>query len=76
MTQQQLLNEIADILFANKATFTEDTPLASFPTWDSMSRMNLLVLLNTEFGIDVPYDFLGNVKTAKEILALAAGNFS
>lgn len=71
MTKQQLLNEIADILITNKASFDENTPLDKFPTWDSMSKMNLLALLSTELEIEVPFDLLAKVKTAKEIVALA-----
>jgi acyl carrier protein len=72
MTKEQLINEIADILLANKTNFGEDTVLTSFPTWDSMSKMSLLTLLSNELEMDIPFDFLGKVKTVGEIVALAA----
>jgi acyl carrier protein len=72
MTKDQLINEIADILLANKTNFAEDTILATFATWDSMSKMSLLTLLSNELEMDIPFDFLGKVKTVGEIVALAA----
>jgi acyl carrier protein len=71
MTKEQLINEIADLLVANKTTFNEATQLDAFPAWDSMSKMNLLTLLSTECDLDVPFDFLAKVKTVGEIVALA-----
>ena len=74
MTKLEFLNRVGQELGLPEGKLMEDTQLTSLREWDSMGKMAVLVLLDTEMGIDVPQDALKGCNTGSDLIALADNN--
>ena len=75
MTRDQFISELASILGVGVSTLRAEAELRSFASWDSMSRMAVLTLIDTDLGVAVPYGFVSDKSTVGEIVAFAEPHF-
>jgi acyl carrier protein len=47
---------------------TEETKLGEIPNWDSMAAVNLQILINETFHIDLPLDLLTEEAAFEELI--------
>lgn len=73
MTDADLLDELADILDADRAALTPETPLGPPLTWDSMALLAYLALVRFRFGKVLPGVSCKDFKTVGDLLAAARG---
>jgi acyl carrier protein len=62
------LEQFAEILGVGTADLTPDTKLSSLESWDSVSYLSTMVLLDDQLGIAISPDELTNAKTIQDIL--------
>jgi acyl carrier protein len=74
MTKQAFLAQLADILIAEPQELEPGTLLNRFKGWDSMGKMQVLTLIDTDVGVPVPLNWLADCHTVGHILALVEGN--
>jgi len=48
----------------------ENTSSENVENWDSMSHMNLIVSLEEEFGIDFPFESIGEAQSFKKLITI------
>ena len=70
MTKQVFLTHLAEILVAEPHELQADAQLDSFKGWDSMGKMGVLTLIDTDVGVPVPLNWLAESHTVGHILAL------
>ncbi len=70
MTKAHFLDQLADVLVAQSAELQPDTPLNRFKGWDSMGKMAVLTLIDSEIGVPVPPNWLAQCETVGHILEL------
>ena len=73
MTKTQFIEKLGAELGLPPAKLTDSAPFSSFPAWDSMGRMAVVALLDTELGIDLPQGELKKCQTVGDLVALVAG---
>ncbi|HOO40821.1 MAG TPA: hypothetical protein PK425_10620 [Syntrophales bacterium] len=61
-----LLEEFLEI--EDAAAVTEKTKLGEIPNWDSMAAVNLQILINELFQVDLPLDLLQDEATFEELI--------
>ena len=71
MTQDELLDELADILNADRAALSPQTPLDSV-TWDSMALLAYLALIRFRFGKLLPGVSCKDFRTVGDLRAPAS----
>ena len=70
MTKADFLNQLADILVADPKDLQPDVPLNRFKGWDSMGKMAVLTLIDSDVGILVPLNWLAECHSVGHILQL------
>ena len=70
MPKQVFLGHLAEILIAEPHELQIDAPLDRFKGWDSMGRMQVLTLIDTDVGVPVPFNWLAECRTVGQILTL------
>jgi acyl carrier protein len=68
LNRQQFLAEFAEILGVSAADLTPTTELSSLETWDSVSYLSTMVLLDERLGVAISPDDLTAAKTVQDIL--------
>jgi acyl carrier protein len=68
VNQQQFLEAFAEILDVSAVDLTPITELASLETWDSVSYLSTMVLLDERLGVAVSPEKLTEAKTVQDIL--------
>ncbi len=71
MSQDEILDELADILGADRAALTPETPLSAV-TWDSMALLAYLAFLRFRFGKVLPGVSCAAFRTVGDLLARCA----
>jgi len=61
-----LLEEFLEI--ADAAAVTEKTKLGEIPNWDSMAAVNLQILINELFQVELPLDLFQDETTFEELI--------
>ena len=54
--QSRVARVIADVLGVPAASLTRESSPDTFPQWDSLSHLNLVVALESEFGVTLTDD--------------------
>jgi acyl carrier protein len=70
MTKQVFLVHLGEILIAEPQELQADMQLDRFKGWDSMGKMQVLTLIDTDVGVPVPLDWLAECRTVGQILTL------
>lgn len=68
MNRQQFLEEFSEILGVSAADLTPATQLSSLETWDSVSYLSTMVLLDEKLGVAISPEDLTAAKTVADIL--------
>jgi acyl carrier protein len=69
MTQQEVLNWIAEIFEEPPGSLTPDTPREDVPMWDSMGVLSLLAGIDEKFSIVLTDADIKAMTTVGDILA-------
>lgn len=64
MTKEEKITLIEEIMELDEGTLSEDSVLADFEEWDSLSKLMLISTAKKEFGIVINTD---NLKTFKKV---------
>jgi acyl carrier protein len=68
MTIDEFLNELAEVLMVEPGTLTPETELASLETWDSVSYLSTIVMVDDKLGVALPSEVLNEAKTIGDIM--------
>lgn len=75
MTKVDFLNQLAEILVTDPKELQPDVPLIRFKGWDSMGKMAVLTLIDSDVGVVVPHNWLAECKSVGHILQLVGPKF-
>lgn len=67
MTQDEKINELAELFQVDACVLERETPLDSL-NWDSMTRMDLIGLVKEKFDRKLAVDALRQLKTIGDVL--------
>ena len=76
MTKAEFIEKIAQELSVSPADLSPNTDLSSLSSWDSLGKMGVLALIDSELRMAVPKDFLQNCKTVSDLLDVVKTNLS
>lgn len=65
---ERLRGQMADILRVEANHITQETQFGDFPQWDSMGHMDLMVMLESEFGVPINADTISELVSVQAIL--------
>jgi len=63
------LSMLEDVLDTDEGVLKPETVLDDLDSWDSLSRLSLIVMLDESFGKNISNEELKNLKTVADILA-------
>ena len=69
----QVQTLMADVFEADLSEVTNETQFGDLPKWDSMGHMDLMVALESGFGIEINADSIRDLVTVEAILAQIDG---
>lgn len=64
---EKFLNFVADIMEVETSEISMETGYKDFERWDSFMMLTLVMEIEAEFGITIPMESLGNVKTLADL---------
>ena len=67
-TFERLRSQMATVFGLDVADISQDTQFGDFPQWDSIGHMDLLVMLESEFGVPVNADTISELVSVQAIL--------
>jgi acyl carrier protein len=65
---ESLRGHMAEIMRVNAEQITPETQFGDFPQWDSMGHMDLMVMLESEFGVPINADTISELVSIQAIL--------
>lgn len=65
----QFLEFVAEIMEVDVSEINKDTPYKE-GKWDSLMMLTLMMELEAEYGISIPIESLGNVRTLADLFEL------
>jgi acyl carrier protein len=63
MNEMKLKTVIAGVLRINVDEVTDEASMDTFPEWDSLSHMNIVIALEEEFNISIPDEDAANMSS-------------
>ena len=76
MTKIEFLNRVGRELGLPDGVLMEGTELSTLREWDSMGKMAIVALLDTDFLVEVPPGALQRCQTCGDLVALAGTKIS
>ncbi|EAI3414578.1 TPA: acyl carrier protein [Campylobacter jejuni] len=70
MDKNEFLKAVAEILMIDANSLTEETELNSFKEFDSISYLEITMLLEAKLGIEIVPSEIKALKTVKDLLKL------
>lgn len=70
MTKELFLSKLGTELGIPPNKLTDSVELSSFPAWDSMGRMAVVAMLDTELNFEVPPGGLLKCKTVGHLVGM------
>jgi acyl carrier protein len=67
----ELMALMAEIFEVEAQAVSQDTQFGDLPKWDSMGHMDLMVALESKFGIEINADSIRDLISVKAILEAA-----
>ena len=67
-TFEQLRSQMAAVFGLDADDISQDAQFGDFPQWDSIGHMDLLVMLESEFGVPVNADTISELVSVQAIL--------
>ena len=68
MTTEKKIELLADMLDLDPEDLSLDTNLDDLEEWDSLNALNLIALVDEEFGKTLSADVVNNLKTVSDIV--------
>jgi acyl carrier protein len=65
---ETLRGQMAEIMRVDADQITPETQFGDFPQWDSMGHMDLMVMLESEFGVPINADTISELVSIRAIL--------
>lgn len=72
MDEIQKLRMLEEIMELDEGSLTPDMALEDLESWDSMTHLSLIALLDDEFGKQVSSEDISKFKEVSDILAIMA----
>lgn len=73
MTDQELIQQIAEALEVEVSDINPDTELESLAEYDSMAKLSVIVLIDEEFDKKLTGEQMQEFKTIGDIMTFAKG---
>lgn len=77
MTKDELFDQLRDIFVdvfkVDSGQITDETQFGDFPQWDSMGHMDLMVALESRFGVEISAETISTLTSVPAILAHLQG---
>lgn len=70
MTEKEKLAKLEETLDVEEGALTADLLLASIPEYDSLARLSLLVMLDEDFGVQIPTEKIKSFVKVNDILTI------
>lgn len=67
--EQRFLSFVADVMEKDSSEITMDIRYKEFSGWDSLMMLTLVMELEAEYGVSIPIESLGSVKTLADLYA-------
>ena len=67
------LKFVAEIMEVDESEISPDTEYKTYEKWDSIMMLTLTMELEAEYGVAIPMEKLGNVRTLKDMYDLVKG---
>jgi acyl carrier protein len=71
---EQLRAVFVDVFHVDPTDVTAETQFGELPPWDSMGHMDLMVSLETQFGVPITAETISNLTSIPAILAYLESN--
>ena len=71
--EEKFLEFAADVMDVDVSQISLDTEYKVFDAWDSLMMMTLVMETEAEYGISVPVEELGNIKTLRDLYKKTCG---
>lgn len=68
--ETKFLEFVADIMEVEVEEISMETKYKEYEKWDSLMMMNLIMEVEDEYGVSIPLETVGNIKTLKELYDL------
>ncbi|MDO4587183.1 MAG: hypothetical protein Q4C95_07790 [Planctomycetia bacterium] len=75
MTKAEFITELEFILNVAEGSLTDNLPLETLKTWDSVGKLSVLTLF-AEIGLNLKVDQLRSCQTVAELISLADSRLS
>ena len=73
MNKTQFIEKLGSELGVAPSKLTDAAVLSSFPAWDSMGRMAVIAMVDTDLAIELPPGGLQKCQTVADLVALVSG---
>lgn len=70
--ETKFLEFVAEIMEVEIEEISMETEYKVFEKWDSLMMMNLIMEVEDEYGISIPLESAGKIKTLKDLYDLTA----
>ena len=67
---EKFLQFVAEIMGVDAAELDENTAYKEYEAWDSLMMLTLVMELEAEYGVSIPMEKLGDVKTLADLYQL------
>ena len=64
--KQRFLDFVADVMEADSSEISLETEYNQYEKWDSLMMLNLIMELEVEYGISIPMEKVGEIKTLND----------
>lgn len=65
--ERKFLEFVASVMELESSEISMDTQYREFEKWDSLMMLTLVMELEAEYGVSIPMEKLGNVKTLADM---------
>lgn len=72
VAEQDFLTFVAGLFEVPVESLSLETAYQSIPQWDSVTHLRLVMEIEGEYGVTIPLDEIGNVKTLKDVYAFVS----
>ena len=72
MTKQQFIEELEDMLEAQRGTITEDEMLFNVDGWDSLAVITFIAFVDESLGLTLKANKIAEAKSIADLIALVA----
>ena len=73
MQEKDFLEFVATLFEVPVTSISLETSYNSIPAWDSVMQLRIVMELESNFGIDIPIDQVGKLKTLAQFYDLVKG---